>query len=554
MAGVGWCCRSASTRSRYEWGRTGADRRRWRDRLRRRRWAPAGDAAVRRPRSRAARPSPSCLRRAASGRVGFLDARELRTLARDASSASGRPGRAGRRRPPRPSDRSPTSEQIPTSRTWTPARLALLTRGSLALAAWLRATGLSFGLPAVYNPDEVAIMNRAPWPSRTGDLNPHNFLYPTFYFYVLFAWEAAGSAFAGVTRRRVVARRVPAHVLRRSVQHLPRRPACSARSAASLTVVRHVDPRRAAARSARAGAVPRRCCWPWRRLAVRDAHYVKHDVPVTLAIVAGDGRPGAPRRVGEAADAVVERPSRAGAARRRRRVAAWRSRRTTTRSFWRCRWRSRSPRAGAIGRPPGHRVRRGRARGGVRLGGARRGDRVLRAVAVPARRTGDGLAGHRRQPPDRGRSRRRARQRPVPQRGAYLRLLWREGRSAGRARGRRDRVVLWPAAPVAGGAAGGVPGRVPAVPRQHGRGEPLPQPAAALPGRVRRGRAGAAGALDAADGHPRGDRWRSRRVSAQPRGSACSSGRPTPAPGAGVDRGARAARRHDPRAALLACR
>ena len=75
------------------------------------------------------------------------------------------------------------------SRSWTPARLALLL-AILALAEWLRATGLSFGLPAVYNPDEVAIMSRALGFAK-GDLNPHNFLYPTFYFYVLFAWVGA---------------------------------------------------------------------------------------------------------------------------------------------------------------------------------------------------------------------------------------------------------------------------------------------------------------------------------------------------------------------------
>ena len=34
------------------------------------------------------------------------------------------------------------------NRTWTPARLALLL-ALMALAEWLRATGLSFGLPAV---------------------------------------------------------------------------------------------------------------------------------------------------------------------------------------------------------------------------------------------------------------------------------------------------------------------------------------------------------------------------------------------------------------------
>ena len=83
------------------------------------------------------------------------------------------------------------------SRTWTPARLALLL-ALMALAEWLRATGLSFGLPAVYNPDEVAIMSRALGFAK-GDLNPHNFLYPTFYFYVLFAWVGGWFAFSWLT-------------------------------------------------------------------------------------------------------------------------------------------------------------------------------------------------------------------------------------------------------------------------------------------------------------------------------------------------------------------
>ena len=49
------------------------------------------------------------------------------------------------------------------------------------------------------NPDEVAIMSRAlafgKW-----DFNPHNFLYPSFYFYVLFAWEGLTALLAVTTR------------------------------------------------------------------------------------------------------------------------------------------------------------------------------------------------------------------------------------------------------------------------------------------------------------------------------------------------------------------
>src|SRR5215217_455197 len=69
-----------------------------------------------------------------------------------------------------------------------------------ALGLTLRLIGLQYGLPAVYNPDEVAIMTRALSFGR-GSLNPHNFLYPTFYFYVLFAWVGAYLGFLWVTGR-----------------------------------------------------------------------------------------------------------------------------------------------------------------------------------------------------------------------------------------------------------------------------------------------------------------------------------------------------------------
>ena len=64
--------------------------------------------------------------------------------------------------------------------------VAAIAVGALAL----RLQAIDFGLPAVYNPDEVAIMSRA-LAFAKGDLNPRNFVYPTFYFYVLFAWVGA---------------------------------------------------------------------------------------------------------------------------------------------------------------------------------------------------------------------------------------------------------------------------------------------------------------------------------------------------------------------------
>ena len=59
-----------------------------------------------------------------------------------------------------------------------------------AIGFALRVVGLQYGLPSVYNPDEAAIMARA-LSFAKGTLNPENFLYPTFYFYVLFAWVGA---------------------------------------------------------------------------------------------------------------------------------------------------------------------------------------------------------------------------------------------------------------------------------------------------------------------------------------------------------------------------
>jgi hypothetical protein len=67
------------------------------------------------------------------------------------------------------------------------------------VALALRLVGLRYGLPSVYNPDEVAIMSRALALAK-GDLNPYNFLYPSFYFYALFAREGLTALLAVATR------------------------------------------------------------------------------------------------------------------------------------------------------------------------------------------------------------------------------------------------------------------------------------------------------------------------------------------------------------------
>src|SRR5262249_57091519 len=75
------------------------------------------------------------------------------------------------------------SAERPSSRAaaWWLAAIVLVAIG-------LRFYALGYGLPDVHNPDEIPILNRR-LAFAKGSLNPHNFLYPTLYFYALFAWE-----------------------------------------------------------------------------------------------------------------------------------------------------------------------------------------------------------------------------------------------------------------------------------------------------------------------------------------------------------------------------
>jgi Dolichyl-phosphate-mannose-protein mannosyltransferase len=144
-----------------------------------------------------------------------------------------------------------------------------------------RLVGLRYGLPAVYNPDEVAIMSRA-LAFAKGDLNPHNFLYPTFYFYALFAWEGLTAALA------VAVRAVDSFgAFQREFFMDPTRVFVAGRLLTALlgaaTVVAtgvlgsRLSPRLVGPVAALILAVS--------PLHVLNSHYVKHDVPVTFLIV-----------------------------------------------------------------------------------------------------------------------------------------------------------------------------------------------------------------------------------------------------------------------------
>ncbi len=153
---------------------------------------------------------------------------------------------------------------------------------AVAMAAVaLRVPGLGYGLPAVYNQDEIAILNRA-LALGNGTLNPGNFVYPTFYFYVLLVWEGlsflAGLA-AGVFHS--VADFERAFFADPTWHYLAGR---------SLTLVCGVATVLFTARLGtrlydRAVGLTAAFFLAVAPIAVRDAHYIKHDVPVTLLVV-----------------------------------------------------------------------------------------------------------------------------------------------------------------------------------------------------------------------------------------------------------------------------
>lgn len=168
----------------------------------------------------------------------------------------------------------------------------------VVLAAALRLWAVSYGLPAIFNPDEIPILSRA-LAFAKGDLNPHNFLYPTLYFYALFVWETLYFVVGRVAGLyHSVADFQNAFFVDPSRLVLVGRTLTAAFGVASVVAVYEAG-RRFFDRQVGIGAALFLAVAPF---AVRDAHYVKLDVPtaffVTLAyaalarLVVGD--PGGP--------------------------------------------------------------------------------------------------------------------------------------------------------------------------------------------------------------------------------------------------------------------
>ncbi|MEO8520945.1 MAG: glycosyltransferase family 39 protein [Acidobacteriota bacterium] len=162
-----------------------------------------------------------------------------------------------------------------SGRTW-------LVLGAIAIvAAALRVAGLRYGLPAVYNPDEVAIMARA-LAFAKGSLNPHNFLYPTFYFYVLFAWVGAWLAFLYLSGRvGSIAELQRLYFTDPSGLYTAGRTLGVAAGTLTTLLVYRLGERIASRRAGVAAAL----FLATAPLGVLDSHYVKHDVFATMLVV-----------------------------------------------------------------------------------------------------------------------------------------------------------------------------------------------------------------------------------------------------------------------------
>jgi hypothetical protein len=137
---------------------------------------------------------------------------------------------------------------------------------------------LGHGLPGVYNPDEIPILNRALAFAR-GDVNPHNFLYPSLHFYILFVWEVLffvvgrlTGLFQSLAAFQQEYFRDPSRLI------LAGRALTAVFGTLTLIAVYRLG-QRLYGRTAGVAAAAFLAAAPF---AVRDAHYVKLDVPVAM--------------------------------------------------------------------------------------------------------------------------------------------------------------------------------------------------------------------------------------------------------------------------------
>ena len=165
--------------------------------------------------------------------------------------------------------------QAPGSR-----RVIVLLALVCGIAAALRLLGIAYGLPAIYNPDETPILNRAL--ALRNDLKPQNFVYPSLYFYALFAWEGlffiAGRVVGAFDSLAAFQREFFVDPTRHFLAGRVFSVVCGTVTVAALySLGRRLYGRATGLTAAAALAVS--------PIATRDAHYVKLDIPTTMMVV-----------------------------------------------------------------------------------------------------------------------------------------------------------------------------------------------------------------------------------------------------------------------------
>ena len=150
----------------------------------------------------------------------------------------------------------------------------------LVVAAVLRLYGLDHGLPFVYNPDEANIMARSLAVAR--GLDPGYYLYPSFFFYFLFG--VMGALY-------VVGRAVGRYGSLGAFQdrfftdptdfYLAGRLVGVAAALATIVLTYHLAAKHFGRTAARASALFVAVAY----FNVRDAHYLKHDVPSGFLLI-----------------------------------------------------------------------------------------------------------------------------------------------------------------------------------------------------------------------------------------------------------------------------
>jgi len=151
----------------------------------------------------------------------------------------------------------------------------------LLLAAALRLYGIGHGLPFVYNPDEANIMARALSVARS--LDPEYYLYPSFFFYFLFAVMGGLFLVGRILGRYDSLSAFEGRFFEDPTDfYLAGRLAVVLFSLATIVLLERLVSKHFGKVAGRAAAFFTAVAY----FHARDSHYLKHDVPAGFLVVA----------------------------------------------------------------------------------------------------------------------------------------------------------------------------------------------------------------------------------------------------------------------------